>query len=327
MRKLALLFAVICATATLFAQETKHTIATQKWNTDSLGNHRAVVMVNSNTPIAKATILWRRRDDHPENKRIIVEDAQTHQKVTNVKGENITNFSGNVYFQPVSGKGIYYVYYMPYKNEGRSNYPKGVYLKPETTTDNNWLQQIRGKTKPTAVVQEIESIDSLNSFYPMEIIATKNETDAVIKKGKNKDYIVFPEDRIYPIKMQDYLPYRWIQRGSSNTFKGEADRGENYSFQIGIYTLQNIQNVSISFNALTSTNGKLIPASAISCLNNTGIKYDGSPFTSKVNIGADSVQAMWCLVDVPKDIPAGVYKGKATINSNVAPQTVNSTLR
>ncbi len=251
MKKLVFVFALICMAKTFFAQEVKHIIATQKWDTDSLGNHRAVVMVNSNVPVAKVTIIWRRRDENPQAKRIIVEDAQTHQKVMNVKGQNITNLSGDVYFQPVSGKGIYYVYYMPYKNEGRSNYPKGVYLKPETTADNNWLQQINVKTKPAAIVQEIESIDSLNSFYPMEIIATKEETDAVIKKGKNKDYIVFPEDRIYPIKMQDYLPYRWIQKGASNTFKGEADKGENYSFQIGIYALKNINDVSILFSDLT----------------------------------------------------------------------------
>ncbi len=323
MKKLVPLFVLICTVTILFAQETKHTIATQKWNTDSLGNHRAVVMVNSDVLVAKVTIVWRRRDDNPQAKRIIVEDGQTHQKVTNVKEENITNFSGDVYFQPVSGKGVYYVYYMPYKNEGRSNYPKGVYLKPEMTADNNWLQQIMGKTKPNAVVQEIESIDSLNSFYPMEIIATKNETDAVIKKGKNKDYLLFPEDRIYPIKMQDYLPYRWLEKGSSNTFKGEADKGENYSFQLGIYALKNISNVSISFSDLTGVKGKAIPAAALSCLNNTGTQYNGLPFTAKVNIGADSVQAMWCLVDVPKTLPAGVYKGKASINSNTALQTVN----
>ncbi len=323
MKKIVCFLILMSAINSLFAQEVKYTVATQKWNTDSLGNHRVVIMVNNNVPVAKATIIWRRSDKNPQAKRIIVEDAQTHQKVTNVKTENITNFSGDVYFQPVSGKGIYYVYYMPYKNEGRSNYPKGVYLQPETTADNNWLQQNNGKNKPNATVQEIEAIDSLNSFYPMEIIATKNETDAVIKKGKNKDYIVFPEDRIYPIKMRDYLPYRWIQKGFSNTFKGEAEKGENYSFQIGIYALQNIQNVNISFSDLTGANGSLIPAHAISCLNNTGTQYNGLPFTAKVNIGADSVQAMWCLVDVPQNIPAGVYKGKATINSNTASQIVN----
>ncbi len=36
---------------------------------------------------------------------------------------------------------------------------------------------------------------------------------------------------------------------------------------------------------------------------------------------------MWCLADVPKEIPAGVYKGKAIINSNTSPQTVNIEIR
>src|SRR3954447_18337441 len=125
MRKLVCLFVVISAVTSLFAQETKYTVAKENWDTDSLGNHRAVVVVNSNVPVAKAAIVWRRRDDSPQDKRIIVEDGQTHQKVTNVKTGNITNLSGDVYFQPLSGKGIYYIYYMPYKNEGRSNYPKG----------------------------------------------------------------------------------------------------------------------------------------------------------------------------------------------------------
>ncbi|MDQ2753219.1 MAG: DUF6067 family protein, partial [Bacteroidota bacterium] len=97
---------------------------------------------------------------------------------------------------------------------------------------------------------------------------------------------------------------------------------ENYSFQIGIYAQKNIQNVNVTFSSLKASNGSTIPADAISCLNNTGTQYNGLPFTNKVNIGADSVQAMWCLVDVPQNISAGVYKGTATINSNTSPQTV-----
>ena len=156
----------------------------------------------------------------------------------NVRVDNITNFSGDVYFQPVSGTGIYYVYYMPYKNEGRSNYPKGVYLKPEITADESWLKSINHTIKTNAVVKEIQAIDSLNSFYPMEVIATKKEVAALVAKSTHKDYLVFPEDRIYPVKMMDYLPYRWIKKANNSIFKGNADRGENYSFQLGIYALK-----------------------------------------------------------------------------------------
>jgi hypothetical protein len=81
---------------------------------------------------------------------------------------------GEVYFEPLSGTGDYYVYYMPYKNEGRSNYPKGVYLKTENTASAEWLNMLKSvKKMPTASVKEIQSINSFNSFYPMEVIAIK----------------------------------------------------------------------------------------------------------------------------------------------------------
>ncbi len=322
MKKLILLFVLFAIAGKVSAQEVKYTVAKEKWNTDSLGNHRAVIVVNSTAPVAKVSIVWRRNDKHPEEKRMIIEDAQTHEKIINVKAENITQLSGDVYFQP-KGKGTYYAYYMPYKNEGRSNYPKGVYLKPENTADDSWLKPANSIAKANATVTEIQSVDSLNSFYPMEIIASEKEAATFIAKSKNKDYILFPEDRIYPIKMMDKLPYRWIQKGMINTFKGNADKGENYSFQIGVYALQSIDNVSLRFSDLKTANGNSIPSSVISCLNNTGTRYDGKPFTNSVHVGKDSVQAMWCLADIPKEIPAGVYKGAVTISSNASSQTVS----
>ena len=323
MKKIVWFLIGFCAVNTVFAQEEKYGVAAEKWDTDSLGNHRVVLMVNSNVPVAKATVMWRRRDENPQNKRIIVEDGQTHKKIDNVKVDNVTNLSGDIYFQPTSDKGVYYVYYMPYKNEGRSNYPKGVYLQPENTAETGWLQKLNNAMKPNAVVKEIQAVDSLNSFYPMEVIATKKEVADLVATSGHTNFIVFPDDRIYPIKMNHYLPYRWVQKGMSNTFKGEADKGENYSFQIGIYALKTIENVSLSFSDLQGPNGSNIKASDISCLNNTGTRYDGSPFTNAVTVPADTVQAMWCLVTIPKNVSAGIYKGKVTINNSSAPQVVN----
>lgn len=313
---------LLLAAIPLFAQDVKYTIAKDKWNTDSLGNHRAVVMVNNVVPVAKITIVWRRRDKHPENKLIIVEDAQTHEKITNVKVENINAISGDIYFQPKE-KGSYYVYYMPYKNEGRSNYPKGVYLMPEHTAKDDWLTKISNNFKANTTVTEIQSVDSINSFYPMEIVASEKEVMALKATSRRKDYILFPEDRIYPIKMLDKLPYRWVQRGITSAFIGKADKDENYSFQLGIYALQDISHLSLSFSDLKAADGSMIPASAISCLNNTGTRYDGKSFANPVHVGKDSVQAMWCLVDVPKEVPAGTYKGTVTISSDTSPQTLS----
>jgi hypothetical protein len=124
-----------------------------------------------------------------------------------------------LYFEPTSGKGTYFVYYMPYKNEGRSNYPKGVYLKPENTASVDWLKEIAVNSKASlASVKEYQSIDAFNSFYPMEVIATKTETEALIDKHKTEPFLVFPEDRMNSIRMTKDLPQRWIELGPQSKY-------------------------------------------------------------------------------------------------------------
>ncbi|MEO6813545.1 MAG: glycoside hydrolase domain-containing protein, partial [Ginsengibacter sp.] len=129
MKKESLFFIFLFLSVASFAQKIPYTNCNECWNADSLGNHRVVIDFRGNGSLAKVTIPWRRRDYHPELKRIIVQDAQTGRKVLNIKSGTLNREYGEIYFEPVSGKGIYYVYYIPYKNEGRSNYPKGVYLK------------------------------------------------------------------------------------------------------------------------------------------------------------------------------------------------------
>jgi hypothetical protein len=129
------------------------------------------------------------------------------------------------------------------KNEGRSNYPKGVYLPVEQTANSAWINSIHSTMQSNATVKEFQSINEFNSFYPMEVIATENETAAVITKSKKEDYLVFPEDRMYPVKMSNRLPVRWIQNGASNSFSGKADKGENYTYQLALYALKNIEGI------------------------------------------------------------------------------------
>ncbi len=150
-----------------FSQEIQYTNCTNCWNPDSLGNQRVVVAFSGSGKFAKVVIPWRRRDNDPQNKRIIVEDAKTHLKILNVTSGTLAREYGEVFFEPASGSGEYYIYYMPYKNEGRSNYPKGVYLKPDTTASVEWLNALRSDNNiPAATVKEFQSIDAFNSFYP-----------------------------------------------------------------------------------------------------------------------------------------------------------------
>ncbi|QKJ33225.1 hypothetical protein HQ865_20695 [Mucilaginibacter mali] len=308
------------------AAQVKYVSGHNTWNPDSLGNHRAVVNVAVAGPAAKAVIQWRRRDD-PTDKAVIVIDAKTNKRILNVKTENISRESGTVYFEPTSGVGKYYIYYMPYKVKDRSNYPNAVYSKMQNTASDEWL----GKTAKSsnATLLYLESVNAMNSFYPMEVIATNTEVQKLATANTGKDYLLFTEDREHPVKMLHDLPQRWIQKGIAKNFTGAALRGENYSFQLGLYPLQKeLQNVVVTFNPLNDGKGHAIPPSAMSCLNTDGTRYDGTSFKNTVNVARGDVQALWCLVNISPQTPAGNYSGTVTVKAdNAAATTVKVSLQ
>jgi hypothetical protein len=318
------------------AQKIKYSDCPGCWNADSLGNHRALLHFDGTGSVARALIPWRRRDKDPAGKRVIVQDAKTGRRILNARTGALSREAGEVFFEPISGKGDYYVYYMPYRSEGRSNYPKGVYWGPDTTARAEWMKG----TGPVAVncrVTALQSIDAFNSFYPMEVIATAKETETLKTKYKGQPFLVFPEDRGHPIRMRYDLPYRWIKKGpcipkpvpgkknyAVRLMLGEAARGEYFSYQLGVYALRSVENVELEFSDLRSTAGKKIPAANSSCVNTAGISYDGHPFTKKVDVPEGQVQALWCGIDIPAGTAPGVYDGKVTITAGHAGESGGS---
>lgn len=296
----------------LSAQQIKYTDGNDSWNPNQLGNHRAVVVFSGTGVVAKTTIEWRRRDENPDQKKIIIQDA-TGKEITNLKTVNITRESGTVFFEPVSGQTTYYVYYMPYIDEGDANYPKGVYAKPEYKADAQWLAKIKTAAADNTTVQEIQSVNAFNSYYPMEVIATATETQDIIAKNSGSSFIVFPEDRLNSIRMKNDLPQRWIQKGIQNTFADTALKGEYLAFQLGVYALQDITNLKVTFSNLISNNGAIIEAKYLNCINTDGTRYDGSVFANTVSVSKGKVQAMWCGIDIPQTTAAGTYTGKAVV--------------
>jgi hypothetical protein len=309
-------------TGALHAQELKYTDGNNSWNPDLYGNHRAVVQFSGSGTVAKTIIEWRRRDENPEQKRIIIQDAKTGKDILNVKSENINRELGTVLFEPVSGKGTYYVYYLPYIDEKDSNYPKGVYAAPINTANADWLAKVKTDLKVNCSVSEIQSINAFNSFYPMEVIATAVETQNRIAQNRGKAFLVFPEDRTNSIRMQKDLPKRWIDKGVQNTFSDTALRGEYLAFQLGIYALQDLSNVKVTFSDLKNADGKSIAAKNISCINTDGVKYDGTVFSNTVHVSKGKVQAMWCGIDVPESTVAGDFVGEVLVSSGGATQAV-----
>lgn len=304
------------------AQTLKYTDGNDSWDADSLGNHRFIVNVAQsqllkNRMVAHVNIPWRRHDEQVAQKRIIIAAENGGGPIGNIKIVAADNEHADILFEPAAGAGNYYVYYMPYKNEGRANYPKGVYLKQVETAATGWLRQtMLKKAFAEAVTTTYQSINAFNSFYPMGMIATGQETERLISASANKKFIVFPEDRMHPVQMRNYLPYRWAQRGIRSAFKDTAARGEYFTLQLGVYALNDLENVRIEFSDLKSKNKQVIPARYISCINTNGIDYKGGVLLKQVHVPKGAIQPMWCAVDVPSQTTPGVYTGTATVRTD-----------
>jgi len=303
------------------AQDVPH--GTGTWDADQLGNHRVVLEVAAPARAVRAVLPWRRRDTHPERKNLVVVDAQTGTRVTNVARLSITREAGDIVFEPTSGKGRYYVYYLPNVGSGRSNYPRVTYPEFEATAAAGWLQaHANAGSLPSAVVSEFQAIDELNSFFPMEIIATAAETKALKERHPDRSYFLFPEDRRFPIRMTDDLPRRWVDAAANRPFRGEAARGEYYAFQVGVWASTGIlENVRVRFADLRGPAGAVIGASAFSCFNTGGRDWTGKTFTKTVTVPAGKVQALWMGVQVPEDAAPGEYSGALTIEPSSLPAT------
>lgn len=310
---------------------------TGNWDADRYGNHRVVLKAEKSSPAIYAFIPWRRRDFKPENKKIILVDATTGREVTNFIRLAITREYGEILFEPQTIPGKYYVYYLPNVMSGRSNYPKVTYPSPDEKPSPSWLRKIglenpdkfdpnhfffstsfkaKARRFPSAEIIAIQSIDEFNSFFPMEVIATRDEVATLLKLYPEKKYFLFPEDREYPIRMRSDLPYRWIKKGIVSNFKGKAQPGEFYAFQVGVWAARvAIADLEVIFSDLKMKGNSQIkiPASAGVCFNTHGIDWKGNHFDKVCPVGLGSIQAIWCGIQVPSDVPAGIYQGKITV--------------
>lgn len=298
---------------------------------ESMGNHRARITVPGQSEAVWVRIPWRRRDQDADQKGLLVVDAKTGKRIDNVLSVDINREYGDIVFQPTSGAGEYFVYYMPYSYsfaEGSGDY-RVFYNKPKDTADPAWLPR-SGLSKgtldlsklPKAEVPEIQARTEFDRFDPMEVCATKAEIEKLIAGNTSKGYLLFPEDRLNPIRMQDNLPLKWINSGPSAEFSGKACKNEFYPFQIGLYASQKrLFRVGVDFTDLKTKDGHSIPASAIRCFNSGGNDADGKPFRRDISVSEGKVLPLWIGVQVPEDAAPGVYEGAVTIAPRNAEQT------
>lgn len=304
------------------------------WNADSLGNHRVIVSVDKPADAVLATIDWRRRDLNPEAKNLIVVDAATGERITNVCRFTIDRERGEVVFQPQTVPGEYYIYYLKNVMSGSPYYPTVNYPAFENTASADWVKKnkLSGKKAPAlpaAKVVQFQAINELNSFYPMEVIATSNETARLLKEHPGEKYILFTEDRKFPIRMTTDIPYKWIADNRHDFFYGQAAKGEYYVFQLGVWAARsNVENLHVDFSALTNkATGEQIPASSFTCFNTEGTDVTGTVFEKNCSVDKGKVQALWVGTQLPEHLSAGTYQGTVTVSAaNAESKTVQVSL-
>lgn len=307
---------------------------TGSWDNDSLGNHRIVVSVEKQADAVLVTLDWRRKDLNPEAKGVIIVDAATGKQITNVARFQMTREKGEIAFQPQTVPGTYYIYYLKSISTGSRYYPTVHYLGVENTADADWLKKnkLTGKKAPSlpaAKLVQYQSINDFHSFYPMEVIATAAEKEAIKKAQPSGKYILFPEDRRFPIRMTADIPYKWVDDNRHDSFEGTADKGEYYVFQLGVWAARGaVEKLHVDYSALTNAaTGEQIPASAFTCFNTEGIDVTGTVFEKNCSVAQDKVQALWIGAMVPEQLSAGDYKGTVTVSAaNAETKTVDVVL-
>lgn len=286
------------------------------WPEAGRGNHRALVEVWEPADAVRLHIPWRRRDHHPEAKDIAVYDSSTGKRIANVAVVEVNRIFGEIVFQPATTPCYYEVYYLPY-NPTRSPFgDPGTYFEPQDTAEAVWrarngvdaagLAAGRWRSLPQAKFLRIEARGDFHRFDPMEVIATEEETRGLLERNAHPDYLLFPEDRRHPIKMVRDLPLRWIQNGPSVDFEGQAQPGEFYVFQIGIYAAgRDLESVEVEFRDACDPSGQRIGADAMRCLNTGGVDWVGRAFTKTVSVAKGSVLPLWIGIQVPPAASGG----------------------
>lgn len=289
---------------------------TGQWNSEGLGNHRAVIYVEKPSEAVKVIVPWRRLDN-VENKNLILISALTNKRVNNIYCIKKNKDFGEIVFQPVTGEGNYYLYYMPVRNTGKWWFPDATYEKPADTYNPEWKNKTASKPDSQAAKTiSFESKSDYHSFYPMEVPVNQEELADLVEKNLDKEFLIFPENRNYPARMVETIPYRWYKKGANYKFEGCAMKDESYSWQLGIFApYQGLDDVKITFSDLKDEKGDVLASKTMRCINMGGKDHLGNKFVKNVKIPKGEVRAMWIVSDIQADQAPGIYLGKVTVSA------------
>lgn len=327
------------------------------WDAERWGNHRALVEVSSTGEKARVRIPWRRCDDEAEKKGVFVRRAADDSEIPRVYVHRISREFCEIAFDTagvIGGgiPGIYEVYYMRGGGNVHSAFPVTSYQAQPLDPDKRWSAETarEWESLPEARLVRIESCGGFHSFYPMEICAAGDETAELMARFAERPFLIFPEHREYPIRMKDDLPLRWVERGAFGDFHGEAERGEFFVLQLGLFRgggsgggaggvggagvrkgdkerdEEGPGRVALEFGALRGSGGE-IGAERFTCFNLGGTDFRGRAFTKEVFLEPRRVKALWIGIDLADDIRPGEYAGELKVSVDGRAERVSLTLR
>lgn len=315
------LFIFLSLSLSLLRLQAQDFSLTHSWNPDSLGNRRAVVKVLTSMRAAQLTINWQWHDD-PTGNAVRVIDARTNRLLRNVKAEQVSKVQVTIWFEPVSGPGIYYIYSSAPETSAASGSAKAMNDPTENgRTSSQWPEQCRNAG--TAKLLYLESANALNSSCPMEITATEQETKRLISGNPGKTYLLFTEDRVHPVPMKHGLPQRWTDRKAKPVFHDVVLRGKNFAYQIAVFPVrQDLKDLKVKFSDLSGQHGHRISADGMSCFTIGTMCLDQRSYPRTVNIERRNVHSLWCVVNIPAATREGAYTGTVVLSASNAKSRV-----
>ncbi|MET3902355.1 glycoside hydrolase domain-containing protein [Paenarthrobacter sp. 4246] len=265
----------------------------------------------------RVVLPWRRQDQDPASVDVIVVSEKTGSRVRNVILEAATRESGSILFEATDGPGIYFVYYLPYAMLGKPHYPQAEYLPRRPAADPAWSAAVEHSSwrpgaeavLPQAMVLRYEAASERDSFAPMNFTASAVELERLHAKHGNQAFLLFPEDRRNPVSMRGDLPAHWVINGPSSTFQGEAQPGEDYVVQLGLYAQADLDGVTVDVDA---------PAGG-HCINTDGVNRCGKPWRKSLMVPRGSVQALFVILPVPLNAAGETLPATVTVSSTGHP--------
>lgn len=135
--------------------------------------------------------------------------------------------------------------------------------------------------------------------------------------GVRGDAVIFTENRAQSIRWSKGLPARWLSdlAGHTERFKGMAQPGEFYVFQLGVFAAKrNLSGIKVEFSDLKGTGGKIL-ANHIRSLNTNGVDKMGQAFVKEVAVAQGMLQALWIGIEVPEEAK-GIFRGTVKVRDD-----------